>query len=110
MLKVEGRIWMETASGVPIGAGRITLLEKILEKGSITVAAKEMKMSYRQAWEQVDSMNKMNSNPLVVRVAGGKGGGGTIVTKEGKKIIDAYNELLKKFNSFKKQETKGIKI
>jgi molybdate transport system regulatory protein len=110
MFKVQGRIWMEADSGVPIGAGRITLLEKIQEKGSITVAAKEMKMSYRQAWEQVDSMNKMNSKPLVVRVAGGKGGGGTLVTKEGEKVIAAYNELLKKFNAFKKLETKEIKI
>lgn len=91
-------------------SGKNYASRKIQEKGSITVAAKEMKMSYRQAWEQVDSMNKMNSKPLVVRVAGGKGGGGTLVTKEGEKVIAAYNELLQKFDSFKKQETKDIKI
>lgn len=110
MLKVSGRIWMETASGITIGSGRIILLENILRLGSITLAAKEMKMSYRQAWEQVDAMNRMGSIPLVIRVSGGKGGGGTRLTEEGEKMIKAFHSLTSKFEKFKHQETKEIKM
>jgi len=33
--------------------------------GSITNAAKEMKMAYRQAWQLVEEMNQRAENPLV---------------------------------------------
>lgn len=64
-MQVKGRVWLETAKGTFAGEGRITLLEKIEEFGSITEAARSMKMSYRQAWEQIDAMNKQSEKPLV---------------------------------------------
>ncbi|MEK6615421.1 MAG: ModE family transcriptional regulator [Bacteroidota bacterium] len=100
-----GNIWIEGKNGAFIGIGRMKLLEQIKEHGSITVAARSMKMSYRQAWELVDSMNKQSPKPLVETAAGGVGGGGTIVTKEGDKAIKYYKELLNHFDKFLKRET-----
>lgn len=97
---VKGRIWVETENGSYFGSGRIKLLKKIAELGSITEAAKSMKMSYRQAWEQIDEMNKTARKPLVVRVSGGVGGGGSKLTDEGEKMIDYYEQLQVKFNGF----------
>ncbi|EFK34139.1 MULTISPECIES: hypothetical protein [Chryseobacterium] len=39
-LKIKGRIWIETESGLNIGIGRARLLEQIDELGSITEASK----------------------------------------------------------------------
>ena len=50
------------------------LLTKIAECGSITQAAKSIKMSYKAAWDAVDQMNNLAGEPLVERVTGGKGG------------------------------------
>jgi molybdate transport system regulatory protein len=109
MLKVNGNIWIEGKNGAFIGLGRMKLLEGIKEHGSITVAARSMKMSYRQAWELVDSMNKEAHKPLVITAAGGIGGGGTIITNEGNKAIMQFKQLIKQFEKFKKNETEKLK-
>lgn len=108
-MKVMGSIWIEGRNSAFIGLGRVKLLEKIKEHGSITVAARAMKMSYRQAWELVDSMNKESSKPLVVAAAGGVGGGGTVVTPAGEKAIRDYKGLLTRFEKFTRNETAKLK-
>ncbi|TAL59542.1 MAG: LysR family transcriptional regulator [Bacteroidetes bacterium] len=110
MYKVSGNVWIEGRHGAFIGLGRMKLLERIKEHGSITVAARSMKMSYRQAWELVDSMNKESVKPLVVTAAGGVGGGGTVVTAEGDKAIKNYKQLFTRFEKFSKSETAKLKI
>ncbi|HRH12586.1 MAG TPA: LysR family transcriptional regulator [Bacteroidia bacterium] len=107
-MQVKGRVWLETAKGTFAGEGRITLLEKIEEFGSITEAARSMKMSYRQAWEQIDAMNKQSEKPLVIKVSGGAGGGGSVVTNEGKKVIQLYKQINKKFDDFVKRQSPVI--
>lgn len=110
MYKIKGSIWIEAGDGPFIGAGRVMLLERIKKYGSITDAAKSMKMSYRQAWELVNSMNKQTKRPLVQACSGGVGGGGTKITKEGEEVIRIYNELQKRFHRFNEEETKKIKL
>ena len=56
--ELKGRVWIEGASGTFLGYGRVVLLERIAEFGSISKAAKSMDMSYRHAWELVDSINR----------------------------------------------------
>jgi molybdate transport system regulatory protein len=41
-----------------IGPGKVALLEAITQTGSITAAAKKLKMSYRRAWLLVDETNR----------------------------------------------------
>jgi len=47
---LKGHIWIEGSEGTFLGYGRIALLERIRELGSITKAAKSLEMSYRRAW------------------------------------------------------------
>lgn len=109
MYTVKGRIWIEGNNGTFIGNGRIALLERIKKYGSITKAAKSMKMSYRHAWELIDSMNKQAKKPLIVTAAGGIGGGGTLVTSEGEKVIKEFCKLHERFTKFNEKETKKLK-
>lgn len=106
--KVTGRVWIETSKGTLLGAGRVALLEKVQKFGSITLAAKSMKMSYRQAWEQIDSMNKLADKPIVIRTSGGSGGGGSIVTKEGDKLIRLFHKLESDFLKFKNKMSSKV--
>ncbi len=41
-----------------IGIGKIELLEKIEQHGSISAAAREMGMGYRRAWTLLDSLQR----------------------------------------------------
>ena len=79
---------------------RIKLLEAIAETGSITSAAKRVGLSYKAAWEAVDTMNNLSHNPLVVRVTGGSGGGGTTLTPLGQEVVANYSVLKKEYERF----------
>lgn len=96
-IKAEGRIWIETNEGKLVGKGRIELMEKIHEFGSIRQAAASMKMSYRQAWQLVDEMNTKAKTPLVISQRGGKGGGQAIVTEKGHEIIAMFKAFNNRF-------------
>ena len=72
------------------GAGRVELLGAIAECGSITQAAKLVKMSYKAAWDAIDAMNNLAGEPLVERLTGGKGGGGTRLTQRGRQLVDNF--------------------
>ncbi len=108
MYKINGSIWIEGERGAFIGSGRVVLLENIKKSGSISEAAKSMKMSYRQAWELIDSMNKQSQKPLVEKTSGGAGGGGTIVTKEGERVIKLFKELQNNFRKFNETQSKKL--
>lgn len=107
---VRGRIWIDSDAGPFLGSGRVFLLKQIKELGSISKAAKSMKMSYRQAWRLIESMNSKVKLPLVVSVIGGKGGGGATVTKEGMQYIVAYEKLEEAFALFVKTESSNLRI
>ncbi|MCC6347320.1 MAG: LysR family transcriptional regulator [Nitrospirales bacterium] len=99
-----GRVWVEGKESTFLGFGRIVLLERIKQHGSITEAAKSMGMSYRHAWELVDSMNRQARTPLVETATGGKGGGGTRLTEAGEKAIEFFWGFHKRFKKFLEQE------
>lgn len=103
---IKGRLWVEGAEGTFLGYGRVVLLERIKQYGSITEAAKSMNMSYRHAWDLVASMNRQSGVPLVETTTGGRKGGGTVLTDAGKRAIESFWAILKRFDEFLKQETK----
>jgi len=103
---INGRIWISKKEETFLGYGRVVLLERIKDYGSITKAAKSMGMSYRNAWELVASMNKLSEKPLVDRFTGGKGGGGTVLTKHGEKAIVLFWKLRSNLIAFLKKTEK----
>ena len=105
---LRGRLWIDGPEGTFLGYGRIVLLERIREHGSISAAARSMKMSYRHAWELVDSMNRQAERPLVESVAGGKGGGGARLTGEGEEAASLFWKLYKDFQDFLREEEKVL--
>jgi molybdate transport system regulatory protein len=105
LLNADGRIWISTAEGKFIGKGRIELMEKIKQLGSIRQAALAMQMSYRQAWQLIDDMNSKAKTPLVTSSRGGKGGGNAVITSEGEKFINLFNDFNKKFQKLLAQQS-----
>jgi len=100
LYKIKSRIWIEGENGTFLAEGRVVLLKQIIESGSISAAAKVIGMSYKKAWEIIDGMNKEAKKPLIIKVSGGKGGGGTQVTEEGLKVIELFEKLNKKCQKY----------
>ncbi len=79
---------------------RIELLHAIEEYGSISKAAKAVPMSYKSAWEAVDTMNSLSPEPIVRRETGGKDGGGTTITSYGETLLENYALLKEEHTRF----------
>jgi len=99
-LELEGDLWFHRADRKYLGGDRISLLEKIDELGSITKAAKAVGISYKTAWDLVNMINNMAEKPLVDRLTGGKGGGGTTLTAEGKEVIRKFRVVEEEHRRF----------
>jgi molybdate transport system regulatory protein len=90
---LDGNLWYQKADRRYLGGDRISLLEKIDELGSITKAAKAVGVSYKTAWDTINLINNLAEKPLVDRLTGGKGGGGTTLTAEGKKVVNQFRVI-----------------
>ena len=77
----------------PLGPGKISILESIRDGGSISEAARGMRMSYRSAWLLVDSMNSLFRKPVVQTTLGGRGGGSATLTDFGADVIRRYRAM-----------------
>lgn len=105
---LRGRVWIDGVDGTFLGYGRVVLLERIREFGSITKAAKSMEMSYRHAWDLVASMNRQSKRPFVELATGGKGGGGARVTEDGERAIQLFWKFSEDFEAFLKREQQKL--
>lgn len=71
----------------------LELLERIDREGSISAAAAAMGMSYKAAWQAVESLGNRVDQPLVERQAGGPHGGGTTLTAYGRRMVATLRRL-----------------
>jgi len=90
---VGGAVWLTVGGESFGGRGRIGLLRAIAEQGSITHAAKAVGMSYKAAWDAIDTMNTLAGEPLVARSAGGRGGGSTRLTPRGLRLVERFGQI-----------------
>jgi molybdate transport system regulatory protein len=87
------RFRVDFGSRCSVGIGKIELLEGIARTGSISQAARDMRMSYRRAWLLLEDMNMSFDHPVTHASVGGRGGGGVILTPFGARMIAGYRRL-----------------
>src|ERR1700742_210891 len=86
-------IRLDLASGARIGPGKVAVLEEIARSGSISAAGRALHMSYRRTWELVEDLNRSLGTPVVETAAGGSGGGGAVLTRAGKAVVERYRAI-----------------
>jgi len=102
-LKADGRFWLTLDGRNFLGRGRIELLHRIRETGSISKAAKDMKMSYKAAWDAVDSMNSAWQSPLVE-----SGPTGSRLTEDAERLIADFHKAEAKHAAFMEKLTASL--
>jgi molybdate transport system regulatory protein len=87
------RFRVEFGRDEAIGPGKIALLEQIGRGGSLSQAARSLNMSYRRAWQLLDSLNGCFVERVALTAKGGRGGGGATLTPFGRQLIRVYRDF-----------------
>jgi len=90
-MEVRAKVWLEKDREVVAGNGKVDLLKKIDETGSIQKAAERMGMSYRHAWGFIRKIEKRSGIKFVETQIGGREGGGARLTPQGKEFLKRYS-------------------
>ena len=86
--------------GWSVNKPAILLLQAIEQTGSINRAAQSVGMQYKSAWQKLDQINNLLPYPLIQKKTGGSGGGGSVLTEDGKKLLAKINAMQKEFSQF----------
>ena len=89
------RVRLYTGGDIALGPGKADLLEAIRKTGSISAAGRALGLSYRRAWQLVETMNRSFCKPVVEAARGGEHGGGAVVTPFGWDLLTDYRALEK---------------
>lgn len=81
------------ALGHEVADKRLDILRRIGQVGSISEAARGADVSYKAAWQAIDTLTNLAGAPLVERTVGGSGGGGAQLTATGRQLLDAAETL-----------------
>lgn len=90
MIEVEAQISINRDGITFLNPVKIALLKEIVQSGSLSAAAKKLKISYQHAWTMINEMNRTAPEPLVVKQRGGANGGGAEISEYGKRIMKEY--------------------
>ena len=93
-IQVRSKIWLEVSGRPVLGEGRRALLRAIEDSGSISQAARLLKITYRKAWGQIKFMEEQLGVPLVLKLTGGVGGGGARLTPEARELLEKFARLI----------------
>ena len=79
--------------GFQAGDKRIDILRRVGQAGSISEAARAAGVSYKAAWQALETLANLAGTPLVEKAVGGSGGGGATITAAGRRVLEAADEM-----------------
>lgn len=90
--RLRPRIRIYHDDAIALGPGKINLLLLVAETGSLSEAARRMKLSYMKAWLLMQVMNTSFRCPLLKAGRGGSGGGAEL-TPTGRRVLALYQKM-----------------
>lgn len=91
---IRVKVWIEDEKGETFfGAGQLKMLKAIDQYGSISAAAKQMKMGYRSMWGKLKKIEDRLGRRLLIREKGGTAGGSSKLTPEAHELVEKFSHL-----------------
>lgn len=103
MIEVECHISINKNGNCFLNLTKIELLHEIMQSGSLSGAAKKLKISYQHAWTMIDEMNRDAPSPIVIKQRGGVNGGGAEISSYGERILREYRQIEAEVNKLVSQ-------
>lgn len=94
------RIVFDGARGA-LDPRQMDFLRTLAQSGSLSAAARELRITYRTAWTWAQAINRTWGTKLIGRAHGGKGGGGTLLSPEGRALLERAERLERKLDALR---------
>ncbi|MBC7202769.1 MAG: LysR family transcriptional regulator, partial [Pusillimonas sp.] len=94
-MKQTAPVRLDAALGHEVTDKRIDVLRRIDTVGSISEAARDAGISYKAAWQAIETLGNLAGTPLVEKAVGGAGGGGARLTAAGRQVLEAFGYFAK---------------
>ena len=92
-IAVKTKVWLEHDGQFVVGDGGLKLLLGILEHGSLLGAARQIRWSYRHAWEYLRQAETALGMPLTTPRPGKGRSRGSALTEAGRLVIERLAEI-----------------
>jgi len=93
-IKPEYKIWLSTETGEGImGDGKWQILKAIEKNGSLMAACEALGLTYRRTWGDLKKIEEQLGFQLLDKSRGGKDGGTSTLTPEGKRLVEAFDDF-----------------
>lgn len=92
-MALAAKISLASEGSATVGRERIRLLQAVAREGSISAGARAVGLSYKAAWDGLEAMANLFGTPLLRTQAGGRAGGGAVLTAAGMQVIRAFDRL-----------------
>lgn len=99
-LQVRSKVWLVSPRGRVFGSGIAQMLRDIDRLGSLREAAKIAGISYRHAWGLLRVAGRRLGQPLLQGQPGGRRGGRTVLTPEGRRLAEIFERLNSEVEEF----------
>lgn len=98
-IRFNYKIWLSTKDGINLlGDGKWKILKAIEAHGSLKAATDNLGITYRRTWGDLKNIEKQLGFRLLEKSRGGKDGGKTYLTAEGKLLVNAFDEFHEKID------------
>ena len=82
------------------GPGIAQLLHRVVDHHSLRAAAISMNMAYSKAWTVLRTAENALGYKLLYSSAGGKNGGGAVLTPQGEQLLEQYDEFCRRMQAY----------
>jgi len=101
----EYKIWLATEDGVGVlGDGKWKILKAIDQAGSLMAACENLGLTYRRTWNDLKKVEKLLGFALLEKSRGGQDGGHSVLTSEGKQLINAFDHFHERMDTLMLKE------
>ena len=105
--EVRSKVWVERDGKVALSDWRVELLLAIDETGSLAAAAEKLGVPYRTAWYKLKGAEEQLGFQLVDSESGGKSGGGSRLTPQGRDIADRFRKAFQEVQGTARRQVKA---
>lgn len=101
----EYKIWLATETGEGVlGDGKWKILKAIDQAGSLAAACEALGITYRHTWNDLKKVEKILGFALLQKSRGGQDGGHSVLTMEGIKLVNAFDQFHAQMDALMQQE------